>query len=359
MDPNKETTSRDDISAAITTLETKGDGDAPPPKADNNLTPTPPASAPAALPSAAPAGDGSATPPVATPPQGAAAAAAAGGAGTPPNQPELKAPVSWKPQMRERWGTMSRELQEEVLRREREIAQGLERGAESRRFMEEFNRVAQPYSQFIATYAQGNPLGAFNDYLKTATLLRMGSPAEKAQAVAMAINEYGVPVELLDEALVSVMQGRRFAPAGQQPGGQPQQFRDPRLDTFLQQQEEDARTAVQEELATFAADPKHEFWDDVKLEVADILEFEASRGRKMTLEKAYEKACRDNESVQATLTARKATQTAQNGAQVVAAARAAATPGAGKAPPARAPMARANEDTVSNDIRAAIDKLSG
>lgn len=353
MDPEKvaePTSSRDDIVASIAALENK-DGDPAP-------TPTPAAKPAPASPSAGDGNGGNGAPPKAPSPSSGGAAPAAAAAGGTPALPELKVPVSWKPQMRERWGTLPREIQEEVLRREREIGMGLQSASEHRKFQEDFNKVAAPYSQFIATYAQGNPLAAFGDYLKTATLLRSGSPAEKAQAVAMAIQEYGVPVEMLDRALAGVLQGRpQPVTQGGQP--QPQQFRDPRVDTFLQEREQEAQEAIQNELTAFSSDPKNEFWEDVKLEVADILEYNASKGRRMTLQQAYDKACRDNDSVQATLATRKASQTAQSGAQVVAAARAAATPGSGKAPPASKPLANPKEDSVSNDIKAAIDKLRG
>lgn len=261
--------------------------------------------------------------------------------------------------MRERWNTLPPEVQQEVLRREREINVGLQTAADARKFHEEFSKVAGPYQQYLQTFANGNPLEAFGNYLRTATLLRTGSPQEKANAVAAAIREYGIDVTILDTALAAQLKGQPYAPPQGQPGGhQPQPFRDPRVDDMLRMREEEMTAAMSEELETFANDPKNEFYQDVRADMADWLEFNAGRGRKVTLQQAYDYAVKNSESVQATLATRK-TEAARNaGAQRVAAARQAATGGPGRAAPASGQPPAKRGESMRDDILGAIDTLT-
>lgn len=344
----------DDIRASIDKLE-NGEGGITP-------TPTPAAGEPSTTtPILAPA------PAAAKPAAALATPAAPATAGKVPPAPvidptlgtpaELKPPVSWKPAMRDRWATLPQEVKEEVLRRERDITQGLQTAADARKFHEDFTKIAAPYQQYLAAHANGNPLGAFGDYLKTATLLRTGSPVERANAVAMAIQEYAVDVTLLDTALAAVLRGQRpAAPQGQQ--GQRQEFKDPRVDAILAERDAEFQAQVSTELQTFADDPKNEFFHDVKGEVADWLEWAANRNQKMTIKQAYDKACLANPSVQAVIEQRKNETTAANATSRVAAARHAA----GSVAPGLAPQAPANPNTgkgtMADDIAAAIDKLS-
>lgn len=336
----QETTTQEDIRASIEQLE------------KDDQTPDPAASPGAPADAGPDEGGEPATSSASSATPGSQGAAPAAGTGVPVS--ELRMPASYRPTMSERWKTTPREIQEEILRRETEIMRGLQTAADHRKFKEEFDKVVGPYSQFIAAHGRGNPLGAFNDYLATATLLRTGSPVEKANAVAMAIHEYGVDVQMLDAALAQVLQGRRPVPAR---GGQPQEFRDPRVDELLQAQEAEVLERASTELETFQNDPKNEHYHEVKEEMADILEFEAARGKKVTLQQAYDRACKSVESVATKISQKKAQESQLAGARKVASAKKAATPGAGLAPAGAASSVSKDSGSLSDDIRASIEKL--
>lgn len=346
--------SRDDISAALSKLESAGNtpaGDPPPPPQSPVGDPPKPSAG------ATPPAPGASS----TPGQPGAAAAAPAGATPPAPVVEVKPPASWKPEMHAHWKTLPAPVQQEVLRREREIG-GLQQGsAQAREFMGQFQQIAQPYQQYFAMYGNNNPLEAFRDYLQTVSILRMGSPQERASRLAMAVHEFGVDIQLLDGYLTQIAKtGGLRVPGGQQPGHQPggqQQFRDPRVDQLLEYQETQLQESVATELETFAADPKHEFYEQVRGTMADYLDFQASRNVRVTLQQAYDYACKMDDTVQATMTQRSAQTAAARGAQAVAAARAAATPGAGAAAPARTPTATGT-GTRADDIRESIDKLT-
>jgi hypothetical protein len=234
---------------------------------------------------------------------------------------DLKAPASWKPEVREKWGSVDPVIKAEVHRREYEMQQVLQQSAGARQFIDAFERVVQPYEMFIRA-ENSNPLAAVQNLMQTAAELRVGTPQSKAQLVAGIINSFGIDVQMLDSLL-----------SGQVPqaGQQPQQFRDPRFDQFLaQQQQLLAQRAQQEDaemrtqLATFGE--AHEFYRDVAGVMADIVEIRARQGQPVDLEKIYAEACKMHEGVSTILAQRAAAaKSSSNSAAVLRAKRAAAS----------------------------------
>jgi hypothetical protein len=213
-----------------------------------------------------------------------------------------KPPASWTPVAREKWAGLDPEVRSEVYRREREHQQYMQQSAGSRQFVEAFERTIKPFEQFIA--AEGaNPLQAVQNLMQTAAQLRVGAPAAKAQLVAQIVQQYGIDIGMLDSALAAGPQQR------QQP--QAQQFRDPRVDQILQQQqqsqqmqEQQIEEAIGGELQTFAADPAHEFFQDVRGIMADLVEVAAKQGVVLSVDDAYERACQINPQVRTIITQR-------------------------------------------------------
>lgn len=259
--------------------------------------------------------------------------------------------------MRERWNSLPPEVQQEVLRREREISTGLQGAAEARRFHEQFNQALTPYKAFIDMEG-GDPLKAFGDYLKTAAILRSGSPQDKAMAFAQATRQYGIDVNLLDQALTAVLQGRPNQP------GQPA-YRDPRLDDVIQRldrQEQASQAAVNaqasQELQAFRDDPVNEFFADVAQDVADMLEVAANAGRVLSLKDAYDKACMLHPDVSKVIEQRRVAALTEQQQQRVGQARHAAS----SIPPTiTAPAGVVNDKplTVRDAIKDSIAKLQG
>lgn len=275
--------------------------------------PPPRAVSPATPPS--PAGQGATA--VATPP-GAATAVA----------PALKAPQSWKPAAREKWASLPPEAQQEVLRREGEVAKALQERADATKGYGAFTEAVRPYEALIRASGQ-QPHQYVGTLLQTAHSLFYGPANNKPALLADLIMQAGVPPEALDQALVARMTGQRPA----QPQA-PQQFTDPRVDQLLQQLESarTERTTAQQAEATSTADAfaqSHEFFHDVADDFADILDLWAKRGKtevtEADLERAYEIACQQNESVSTVLAGRKAVVSVQNAQASTARAKAASS----------------------------------
>lgn len=271
---------------------------------------------------------------------------------------QTRGPASWRPEVREKWASLPAEVQQEVTRREREVMIAMQESAQARQFAESFMATIQPYQHIIALEG-GDPLKTFGDYMKTATLLRSGAPQEKANAVAAAIMQYGIDINLLDGALSHAVSNRPM-PQGQQQAP----VVDPRVDQILQalngnrqQQIAAAEAAAEEELVAFASDPKNEFFEDLRLDIADIMRLSASRGQQITLAQAYDKAAKLHPEISKIVGQRAAAAEQERKKQEVLAKRKAAG-SITDAAPRQGGAAQAENTSVRAAIEAAIEQHS-
>jgi hypothetical protein len=324
-----------DTPAGETVLEASAEELAP-----ETLPETPPGDTPTPE---TPPGD---TPPPETPPE------------TPPivqADPNDKPPGTWTPLAREKWGKVDPDIKAEVWKREREASRALNMSADARRLEQEFNRTIQPYMTFIAA-ENSTPLNAVQNMMATAAVLRIGTQEQKVRLVADTIRRFGVDLRALDSVL-----------AGQQPQFDPassiQTEIQKALAPFRQQQEQQARFAaeqldreVDQELDTFIADPKHEFYGDVKDTMADLIQLAAQKGQSMGLTDAYDRAILMHEPVRRVIAARQQTNGLLSGTKAAQRARGAAV----SVTPSSSVQGQAPEpNTIRGAIEAAIAKTEG
>lgn len=216
-------------------------------------------------------------------------------AALPPAPQAIKAPVSWRPEVREKFGALPPEVQAEVNRREREVEAGMREASESRRFHGEFANAVRPYEAMIRAEG-GTPVQAAAQLFGTAYMLRTGSPPQKAQLVAQMIQAFGIDVTVLDDILSKNMTEIGSAQAQDTSLAYIQKELAP-IKQFMGQltgmqtnvanrRQQDA----QAEIDAFVNDPKNEFYEDVKDDIATLLELAAQRNQKMTLQDAYQRA---------------------------------------------------------------------
>lgn len=266
-----------------------------------------------------------------------------------------RAPASWKPEAREHWAQLPDNVRAEVARRETEVARTLQETAEARKTAEAVMKTIEPYQAFIKA-ENSNPLQAIDNLMSTAARLRTGTAPELAQLVAGIVNQYGTGrfgngfIEMLDSAL-----------AGQTPRQDPQQAA---IDQVLNQrlapmqqmltqfqqaqiaQQQQVAQAAQSEVATFL--DKAEFGNDVREEMADLIETAQRKGQNLSLADAYKKACMLNDNVRAVLSQRVRAKGAQSSTQAAQKAKSAAVQVSGAAP-------RGAMKQDPTDVRSAIE----
>jgi hypothetical protein len=275
-----------------------------------------------------------------------------------PRQQAERAPASWRPETREHWAQLPEGVRAEVSRREAEVVKTLQETAEGRKTVEAVMRTIEPYQHFIKA-ENSNPLQAIDNLMSTAARLRTGTAPELATLVAGMVNQFGVGrfgngfVELLDQAL-----------AGQTPQSDPQQMAiDQALNQRLaplqnmysqfqqaqQTQQMQATQTAQNQVSKFLT--RAEFGEDVREEMADLLEVAQRKGQNLTLKDAYRKACMLNDNVRSVLQQRRKAQGAQTTTQAAKRAKSAAVQVSGA--PARGGP-KQEPTNVRNAIEAAI-----
>ena len=272
----------------------------------------------------------------------------------PKNHPD-RAPQAWRPEVREHWASLPENVRSEIQRRETEHARFIQESAEARKNSEALMKTIAPYEAFIRA-ENSNPMQAIDNLMSTAARLRTGTAPELAQMVAGLVKQFGVGrfgngfIEQLDSAL-----------AGQTPVHDPQQAAleqmfnqklapvQQMLTQFQQAQlaqQQQATQSAQSEVADFLS--KAEFAEDVREDMADLMEAATRRGQSLSLVDAYKKACLMNDNVRAVIGQRAKAQGAQQGTQAAQKARSAAVQVSGSAP-----MGALKQDPT--DVRSAIE----
>lgn len=249
-------------------------------------------------------------------------------------------PVGWRPAAREKWKGLPQEVMDEVNRRELGIQQALTQTADDRKLAAGFKEVYAPYEAMIRSEG-ADPLQATTELFKTAAALRSAPPAHKAQLVAQMVQQFGIDIQMLDAALTQ-------GPAPQQRAPQQQAPTDPNLqwvqqlkqglEQHAQSMSQQQQQAGVDEVAAFAHGK--EFFADVRDEMADIIEVKSRQGVELSLEDAYNQACRLNPEIAKIVGQRERAIAAGDAQQRNAGARRAASSVSGS--PAGAPPATGN-----------------
>jgi hypothetical protein len=214
-----------------------------------------------------------------------------------------RAPASWKKDAKGAWAELPLQVRQEVYKREMEVERVLKETAPIRQQIQEIQNVVSPYMARIQS-AGVTPVQAMNELFKADFVLATGTPQSKAQMMAKLIKDYGVTIEDLDAAIVATMQG-----AAQQ---QPQGFDPNYVNQLVQQQLQQALAPIYQErqqkeqlvvqqatqtVEQMALDPRYPYFDDVREEMADLIEVASRRGVALSLEDAYTKAVAINPGV--------------------------------------------------------------
>jgi hypothetical protein len=260
----------------------------------------------------------------------------------------IKPPQSWKPAAREHWATLPPDVQAEIARREGETSRVLNETTDARQFRETFQQTISPYESMLRSEG-ADPMQAMGSLLETARQLRSGSPQQKAALVAQIVKGYGVPIDGLDAALAGQpYQGPQHAPV------------DPRVDQLFAQIEQAKAQRAQQEaqsadeaVQSFGSDK--EFFNDVRDDMADLIEVAERRGQKLDLETAYRRALAMNDEISKVVQQREAAKSAGNAKASTQRAKAAASSVRSSGP---APKAATGNESLREAIEAAWDDSS-
>lgn len=211
-----------------------------------------------------------------------------------------KAPSSWTPKVREEWATLPESVRTEILRREEDSIKGVQQMREQ---MAPYTQFAQTLDPFIkeAYAANTDPGHYIGNVMAAERRLRIGSPAERFNALVEIAEGYGIPLrkvinESVGQEIVPELKPA-IPPEIQKELDESRQFRQ----NFAQSREQEANSALQKEIDLFKKDK--EFFDDVVEDMAVLLQ----GGRAKDLQDAYDKAIRLHPEIEEILAERRST----------------------------------------------------
>lgn len=213
---------------------------------------------------------------------------------------EIAAPISYSPEAREAWKGVPTEVRSEIQRREKEIAEAVANTGEYRRTYQALDNLSKSYAAVMAAEGVSTPMEAVEGLFRTVAELRLGNPGQRAVKMAQLINHYGIDIVSLDKALA----GEKIDPELDKFSKLLDQRLGPIEQSFQQRNVPDQSAAVEQELKTFAQ--RAEFINDVKEDMADLIELRARRGISMSFEDAYNVACANNPQISKILSDRNA-----------------------------------------------------
>ena len=272
-----------------------------------------------------------------------------------PGPTAIRPPVSWKPEEREGWEKMAPHHQKAILRREQEVNTALQKSVEARNFHSAVMEALQPYQGMLAA-ERATPLQAISTLFQTAAALRTAPPTNKAQMVAEMIFTHGINVDMLDAALRAKFSGQQMPNDPMYPIMQQldQRFRPVTefMQTFHQRHQmamQQMEVEAEQTLEQFLTDPANEFAEDVREDMADLLDLAANRGQKLSLSDAYRRATMAHPTISQILERRAQEQAAAQRSAAAARARSAAVSVPGTGAPSQG-----NEEEEGDDVRSAL-----
>lgn len=298
------------------------------------------------------------TPPEPTPPESSPKVV------TPPVVPptELDAPPkSWKPTVTAKWAAVDPEIKAEINRREKEITKVFGETNQIREFHKAFSDVVRPYEAHLRNY--GKPLEAISNLLQWEYHLSSAPPVQRAQAMAKLIKDYGVDIKELDSALAGEAPAdpisARFEQLLEQKLSPLQQFI-AKQEQISQFNEQKLRTAASNEIEAMMNDPtKYPHFEEVREDMADVIQLNAKRGNYITPIQAYERAVAMNPEWAAEVRPSQAeTQRQQALAENAKAQKALQASSSVKSTPSSSPTPVNDSDDLRSSIEAAFNKVS-
>ena len=260
----------------------------------------------------------------------------------------IRPPASWSPAAKAKFLALDPDIQQEVLRREKETDKGFRERAEQLKRYEPLENVIAPRRDLWA--AQG-----LDEATAIKTLLAAQDLLEKnpVQGLTYLARSYGV-----DLASVAGQSGTQPA-AGTT--GQPLAQPDPvaaelqalkaELQSIKNGREQEVQSTYQAQIDAFASDPANIYFENVRPQMAALI----SAGVATDLPSAYQQAIWADPNIRPLLLQEQATPKDQ--AREHAAKAKAASVSVTGSPGASPPMA--SNGTIRDDIRLAIQQVSG
>ncbi len=213
---------------------------------------------------------------------------------------DTAAPRTWRPEAAAQWAQVPLAVQQEILKREEDMFQGLEQYKTDAGFGKQVQRVVEPFKEVLQRY-NIDPVVQINSLMHAHAQLALGTPQQKVQMFQRLMQDYGVNVDHL-----TGVEELRVNPEVESLRGELANVKT-QLQGMTQQQQAAYRAEVEGKVNTFATDPKNVYFSELADDITKLI----SSGVVDTLEQAYEKALWANPTTRAKEQARLDTERAE------------------------------------------------
>jgi len=227
-----------------------------------------------------------------------------------------RAPQSWKKEAKGEWNALPLHVRQEVYRREQQIERSLQEAAPARQIAQQFQETVAPYMARINSFGI-QPTQAIQQLLQADYTLATAGPRDAARLMAKLVKDYNIDIRELDDALVGTPQADPQQVLAQQIEQSLMQRLSPVLSfaqqqqNYLAQQQQAEQQQAAGEIEQMSLDPRFPYFDDVRQDMADIIELGIKRGIAITPEQAYHRAVSFNPETSNQVKAQTAHQQAQ------------------------------------------------
>lgn len=193
----------------------------------------------------------------------------------------VAAPNTWTPAAKAKFGTLDPEVQNEIVKREKEMSRAITAHDQDRTFGKTLRDVVGPYMPMINSEGS-TPEIAIQSMLNTAYKLRNSTPQEKGVLLANLARQYG--------ADLSAFTGDPDEQAYVDPIVQALQQKVQQLEGYLTQQHTQQQSFSEQnvlrDIEKFGSDPAHPHFEAVGQKMADLIK----AGIAADLQDAYDQA---------------------------------------------------------------------
>jgi hypothetical protein len=188
---------------------------------------------------------------------------------------------SWKPDAAEKLRGLPEDVQKMIADRQDQFHNGLEQYKDAANYAKSIDKSIAPFKDYLSQLGV-TPEVAFPNLLKTEKTLRTGSPQEKVEMFQKLAYDYGIDLGVLADIPYD---------ANMHKLKQQLDWTQSQLDAASNFRQSHEDVQIQSSIDDFGQ--QHEYFDDVRLTMADLLD----KGLATDLNDAYAKAVRLDENV--------------------------------------------------------------
>ena len=198
-------------------------------------------------------------------------------------------PQAWKAEAKKHWNELPLAARQEVQRREADTQFVLRENASAKQFVGQVEQIVTPHLGWMQA-AGVQPLEAINNLLHVETIARSGTADQKVDLAVQYLIDYGVDLTKLDSALSKRLSSPQQAASPVNNSHNEELLRMIQQElapvkNFMSSQQQIEANALQNEIETFGN--SHEYLEDLREDMAVILEVAATQRRSMNLDQAY------------------------------------------------------------------------